>query len=326
MRTTGRANENIEAERAEREATAWFVRLNDRKPSRSDCRAFDEWLRVDSGNGQAYERVRLLWDDLREPAERLGAGGWYRVPTRQHAYRRPAIRFAAMAAAMLAIVVVTMLWRDPGLPDRAFADYATPPGQTREIELADGSTLFLDGGSAVDVSMTGQARDIYLLRGRAYFDVTHDETRPFLVHSGTVETRVLGTAFAVEQNKENVEVTVARGLVSVAEGGSSRRLRAGQAVAVTVTGPGAVETVDPELALSWRRGLIILDRAPLGAVVDELERMSAGRVVIADQSLRQLRLSGVFQADDADAVLEAMRTGLGLKVLSAPGFVTLIYG
>ena len=58
-------------------------------------------------------------------------------------------------------------WRDPGLLDRSLADYATSPGTQASVTLPDGSTAFLDGDSAIDVSMDGPDRDVRLRRGRS---------------------------------------------------------------------------------------------------------------------------------------------------------------
>ena len=70
---------------------------------------------------------------------------------------------------------------------------------------------------------------------------------------------------------------------------------------------------------------MVLDAAPLSRIVDELARMRTGRIVIPDASLRSLTLSGVFSVREPDAVLEALRTGLGLRITDIPGVATVIY-
>jgi transmembrane sensor len=53
--------------------------------------------------------------------------------------------------------------------------------------------------------------------------------------------------------------------------------------------------------------------------------MQPGRVMMTDNSLRQLRLTGVFKADDPDAIVEALRSALGLRTLTVPGFATFVF-
>jgi transmembrane sensor len=174
--------------------------------------------------------------------------------------------------------------------------------------------------------MDGERREVTMLRGRVWFDVIGDPARPFTVHAGRVDARVLGTAFEI--NREVATVTVERGDVAVSDvdnRGGPVKLTAWQRVALRGEALGSPVAVDPEQMFAWLRGLIILDRAPLSQVVEELDKMAPGRVLIADPELKRLTLSGTFRTDDPAAVLEALRSGLGLRTVSVPGFATLIY-
>ncbi|WP_261404539.1 FecR family protein [Chenggangzhangella methanolivorans] len=222
-------------------------------------------------------------------------------------------------AACLAVIV----WRDPGLIARARADHATPPGESLSVALEDGSSLFLDADSAVSERFSNGRREVELLRGRAWFDVAPDPTRPFLVHARDIDVRVTGTAFGVDRDRG--VVTVENGSVSVAEGGEHLRLTPGQQVASRDGRLLAPEAVDPSTALAWRRGLLVLDAAPLEDVFREIARMAGGRVIAPQAEVRALRLSGVFRAEDPQALIEALRSGLGLRTASAPGLATLVY-
>ncbi|MFD1331595.1 FecR/PupR family sigma factor regulator, partial [Methylopila musalis] len=70
------------AERAEREATAWFVRLNDPMASDQDRRAFQRWLEADPAHERAMAATRDLWDDLAAPARTLSASRARSAPAR----------------------------------------------------------------------------------------------------------------------------------------------------------------------------------------------------------------------------------------------------
>ena len=305
------------SERIEREATTWFVRLGNSQATPSDREAFRDWLDSDPEHAGAFSDVEALWNDLDRPAAAAHAARRVvRPPLR-------GVNRAGMALAFAAACAAIVVWRDPGLIARARADHATPPGRSLSVALADGSALFLDGDSAVTESFTDGRREVEVLRGRAWFDVTPDPARPFLVHSEALDVRVTGTAFGVD--RERGLVTVEHGSVSVAEGADHLRLAPGQQVASLRGGLAAPETVDPSTALAWRRGLVVLDAAPLDEVLREVTRMAGGRMIAPQAEVRAMRLSGVFKANDPDALLEAMRHGLGLRTLSAPGLATLVY-
>ncbi|MCG6203403.1 FecR domain-containing protein [Rhodopseudomonas sp. HC1] len=317
-------------ERISREAIEWFVRLQNPLASDDTRRAYRDWLMADPAHRDAFRDVSDLWSELDQPAAHLAASGWHRtaeIPASpQRGWPSWGGRLAAAAVVVVALAGGISVWRDPGLIDRALADVATYPGERREVRLADGTLAFLDGDTALKTRMNGDRREITMLRGRVWFDVTSDPARPFTVHAGRVDARVLGTAFEV--NREAAAVTVERGEVAVSDLESRRdpvKLTAWQRVALRDDATGTPVAVDPEQMFAWRRGLIILDRAPLSQVVEELDKMAPGRVVITDPELKRLTLSGTFRTNEPGAVLEALRSALGLRTLSIPGVATLIY-
>jgi len=176
------------------------------------------------------------------------------------------------------------------------------------------------------VTFSATDRQIRLSRGRVWFDVARDG-RQFRVVAGAVEARDIGTAFAVERASDRITVTVEQGRVFVTSDVAAPpvTLDAGQSVSVERGLPSAPRNVDPETMLAWHRGLIVFDRASLGAVAEELDRMRPGRVLVTDESLRKLVLSGVFRADDPDAIIGALRDALGVKTTTIPGLATLIH-
>ncbi|WP_322516140.1 FecR domain-containing protein [Rhodopseudomonas palustris] len=323
------SDDSKDRERTSREATEWFVRLQNPLASDDTRRAYRDWLMADPAHRDAIRDVSELWGALDQPAAELAATGWHRsadVAPRPRRWFATGSRLATAAVVLVALAGGLAVWRDPGLIDRAFADVATHPGERIEVSLADGTLAFLDGDTALKSRMDGERREVTMLRGRVWFDVTSDPARPFTVHAGRVETRVLGTAFEV--NREAAAVTVERGEVAVSavENQHGRvKLTAWQRVALQDGMLGAPVPVDPEQMFAWRRGLIILDRAPLSQVVEELDKMAPGRVLIADPELKRLTLSGAFRTDEPGAVLEALRSALGLRTVSVPGFATLIY-
>lgn len=307
-----------------REAAAWYVRLHDATATDADRDAFREWVQADPSHSRAYTEITRLWTRLQQPAEELGADGWYRqLPAEPGAFLRHASR-AVTVGVLLVLITTVVWWRDPGLITRTVADFATRPGEQRQVTLADGTRAYLDGDSAMNLAIDQLTREVQLLRGRVWFEVAHNESA-FSVIAGEVETRVLGTAFAVEYTAAAVSVTVEHGQVTVATGQHSVAVSAGQRLRVAAGFHGRPEAVDPDIALAWRRGVLVFDRASLAKVVAELDRMSAGRVLLADDTLRHLTLSGVFRTDDPTAVLGALRAGLGVQTTTIPGLATLVH-
>lgn len=303
-------------------ATRWYVRLQNPQLSASERMDFRHWLDSEPANAEAFQAVEQLWQKLGEPARQLAGDGWHR--------RRPVRRqhWPALAAAcVLGLAVGTLFWRDPGLLQRYAADYASAPGIQQQLTLADGSHVLLDADSALDLHFSPGERRVTLLRGRAWFDVSHDANRPFVVESPGLRTRVLGTAFAVDAAGQTERVTVSRGRVEVRgpAADSLVTLAPNQQASLDGTDLHGPETVNSDRALAWQRGLLIFDRASLGEVLDSLQHLGHPPVVLLDEGLRNQRISGTFRASDPHAVLSALSTELGLKTTQIPGLAVVLH-
>ncbi len=114
-------------------------------------------------------------------------------------------------------------WCVPRLPglDNWRHDFVSPTGQQERFSLSDGTSIMLNSSAALDVRFTGEARRVVLARGEVFFDVTHNPDLPFIVQAGSGEVRVLGTAFSVRRDGDDLLVTVERGRVQVSSGGHS---------------------------------------------------------------------------------------------------------
>src|SRR5690606_6204958 len=86
------------------------------------------------------------------------------------------------------------------------------------IKLPDGSTVLLNDDSELSYSLPFDdgPREV-TLKGEAFFDIIHDNNKPFIVRTGNISTNVLGTAFNINARNRNVVVTVERGLVQVSD-------------------------------------------------------------------------------------------------------------
>jgi transmembrane sensor len=76
-----------------------------------------------------------------------------------------------------------------------------------------------------------------------------------------------------------------------------------------------LDTEDMARELAWRDGLLVFTGEPLSQVIDEVSRYTPIRIEIADASLRAMPVGGRFRLDDLDAMLDALETSFGIRVL-----------
>ncbi|CAI3810477.1 Protein FecR [Pseudomonas sp. MM221] len=301
-------SETPDSEQLFAEATAWYYRLQAEDVTAEERAAFAAWKATGAEQAQAWDEVILLLGVLQAPAEHL------RAQQRQQ-WRKPARRtWRKVAQGMAAAALFGLLVGQTPYIDRWRADYATATGESRSIQLDDGSQLQLNTDTAVQVQLAQGERRVRLLRGEAWFDVARDPARPFVVKAGEGWVRVVGTRFSVASDAEQTRVKVAQGKVEVNAGhGPGVFLEPGQAVEYTAGSLAALHPFDPASAFAWRQRQLVFSQQPLAEVVAELNRYWPGQTVLLGDGLRQRKVSGVFEIDKPDAVLKALTHTLGLR-------------
>lgn len=199
-------------------------------------------------------------------------------------------------------------------PQLVLATYHTlnvPRANRYDMELPDGSHVWLNSDSRISFpkAFTGPHRRIYV-EGEVYFEVVRDEGRPFVVETRGMKTTVLGTSFNVYSYHDEPfsHTTLISGSVRVDCGGRQEILQPGrQAVFDAATGSISVREVDTWQALSWRHGIIDMDKRTLEEVAATLARLYDVRFEFRDAAAAQIRYRGnITRSDDIDDVLHSL--------------------
>lgn len=243
--------------------------------------------------------------------------------------RRPVFMFAVFAAVAAAVVAALTLNRDrtSTSPSNQPAVYATSTGQRDSVRLADGSRVLLGPDSRLTVpsDFGSNARSVEL-QGDAYFDVTHQETKPFTIRVANAIIEDVGTTFTVESDADDATtVSVLSGVVrlrpvtAAADGGAL--LSAGDRGVLTHSGevraePRAVVPSDS----AWTTGSLVFRNASLARVAGELRRWYGLKLGVADSSLWTRTVNTTFTAGQpVDEVLNVLSLMLGARVERAAG-------
>lgn len=275
-----------------------------------DWAAFTEWLEADPRHRESYDAIALLdarIDAARPILSRLLPGEFETMRR-----RIPRVAWGAIAAGLIAVIAIGILRLQPGRAPETIA-YRAPIGQSRDVQLANGSTATLAPGSVLRVAKSGVVP--VTLDGNAIFDVRHDPARPLVVQAGGYEIRDVGTRFEVSTSGGMLRVAVAEGRVAVRSPGVARELEIDAGNALTLTGGGAAADIRPTHAKSigaWRTGSLVYDDVPLAMVAADIAR-STGRPVTIDPALGRRRFSGVIAPGNPEAMAAALSALTGLK-------------
>lgn len=294
------------------EAIDWVVRLRSGRAA-ADHAAFAAWRQRSPAHEAAAAQAETLWRDIGTVGVKRGGA-------------RPLDRRAVLGgAAAASVAALTVGSGAVGPLARLYADHATRVGERREVRLPDGSLVALNTATALSVAFSAGERRVVLHEGEAQFEVLGDPARPFVVRADGGEVQALGTVFSVRNTGGVVEVMVSEGSVEVRVGTHALRLTADERVAFGADGePGVAEPVDARTETAWRRGKLIFNRRPLGDVAAELQRYRPGRIVVADERLRALEVSGIFELGDPDSLLHTVEQTMAARVVRLP-LLTVIY-
>lgn len=153
---------------------------------------------------------------------------------------------------------------------------SAPAGLITESILSDGTKICLNAGSKLEIINYKKNERRVRLYGEAYFDVTRDEMRPFIVETGKIAVRVLGTEFDVNSKGDEHSVVLVRGAVQVDsqtdEETLSYRLVPGQRFSRNPSdGSGNIANVTTEDYTSWINGYLKFEKLPLGQVILKIQ-------------------------------------------------------
>jgi transmembrane sensor len=309
-------------EAAAAEAADWYARLRAQNVSEIDAARFRAWIAADPAHRREFEAIDDFWDRLEVIAEspevlrELGAIARRRAAaTRNYGRAGRRIAWAAAAAVLLAIGVVTWIYR--GRADL----YVTGVGEQRIETLPDGSVITLNTATEIRLHFSPDRRAVELVSGQANFEVAKDAGRPFIVTAGNRSVRAVGTQFDVFKSGDKVTVTLIEGKVAVipadaptaSTAGSSNStpdeivLAAGEQLSYSrrsgVTPPS---TADIPRVEAWRARKLDFSDTPLAEAIVEANRYSAVQIVLQAPAFDGARISGRFEAGRNDLFAEGL--------------------
>ncbi|MEH3158138.1 MAG: FecR domain-containing protein [Sphingomonas taxi] len=270
------------------QAIAWHLRQE--TMAAEDWEAFVIWLEADPAHARAFDTVaaqdRLVAEaDFVAPIAASYAG-CCPIAANDDA---PASRHWWRWAGGSAVAAALALWLTPmlGAPGSEAQVYRTRDGERRDVRLADGTQIAMNGGTVLRVD-AGHARSVHLDRGEATLQVVHDPARPFTLYAGDQAIRDVGTTFDVTHGPDGVSIAVAEGEVLFQPEGAAMRLTAGQALTrEDRTGRIVRTSVAPEAVGGWRDGMLGFDAAPLAEVAASLRRLHGTDIVLGGDLSRR---------------------------------------
>lgn len=213
---------------------------------------------------------------------------------------RTMLKYVAVGAIVLGITLVVERHQATRPAATAMQTLAVPRGQHCQITLADGSKIWVNGGSTLRYPSHFEANRQIELAGEALFDVAKNGNQPFVVSTKGVCVKVIGTRFNVRgYAAEPLTVSLFRGAVSVYRENNEQQsvvLRPNEQL--TVSGEGMTKhRMDADVA-AWKDGWLVFKSATMAQIIAHLQTCFGVKITVKHPSLLNIRYSGKFRKND----------------------------
>jgi transmembrane sensor len=300
------------------QAAHWYALLQSEQVSDEQRHAWQGWLSQRPQNRLAWHHVEAVsqrFKPLRADGERDAAMVAVGVSSVEIKKRRRILRGLAVTAGIG--LSGWLGWRFTPAGEAVLAwqsDFHTAVGEVRQLVLPDGTRLWLNTHSAVDLAFNDAARVLKLRLGEVLVETARDAGGcPFFVETDAGRMQALGTRFTVRQQDSHTNLVVFEGRVEIRNlSGQHIIVSPGQQRQFTATDIGPVMPADMARQV-WTRGIIEAEDLPLRELLREMSRYQHGHISLSPQ-IADLRVSGRYPLDNIPKALGMLARDLPITV------------
>lgn len=278
---------------------------------------WDTWLAEDAANRKWYDEMQLVWQaSARETSPLSAEQSWEDLLAKRN--RRGGSRMTisyrtlSLAASLLLLLGLgawyLLMQRRHTVMQFAFT-------QEKQVALPDGSQVFSPGDALIEYpsGFDGNTREVTQHKGMAFFEVTKNPEKPFIIHSQLADIRVVGTSFRTLVSADSVEVIVATGKVAVYHRQDTVMLLPGEKVVYYADASHSIKTTNTDANyLFWKTAVLAYNDIPLADVLADLQQKLNIQIQYDATQFGSRRLSGRYHADSPDHILSAIAETLEL--------------
>lgn len=194
----------------------------------------------------------------------------------------------------------------------------TRAAERKVIKLSDGSKVTLNSESELrfPTSFTKEDR-VVNLKGEAFFEVSSDKHRPFIIHTDSSTTKVLGTKFNLKAypNDDRVELAVSEGRVLFGRPGDINQveLKQGMLGRLTHHRPVVAEDDKQLIASSWKEDVLSFNNTRLDEVIKVLKRRYNQNIQITNPDLSSVTITGEYSQMPLKDILNSLSFSTGIS-------------
>jgi ferric-dicitrate binding protein FerR (iron transport regulator) len=288
-----------------------------------------EWLIADEANLVYYNQLKKIWDESRALALATTADenkAWKKFQQRVQPapVRRASFGWMKVAASIIVVIAIgTLAYWGSNRPVKEMTVLAQK--SVLNDTLPDGSVVTVNKGSSISYpsKFKGDTRKL-ALKGEAFFNVTPNKEKPFIISVNDVLITVMGTSFNVKSINGSTEVVVESGIVKVTKAGNTVEVKADEKIRIGINDSVLTkEEVSDQLYKYYRTKEFICDETPLWKLVDVINEAYHSNIVIGNPALRDMTLTTTFNNESLEQVLNVISITFNIKIIKEGSAITL---
>ncbi|MEQ8339047.1 MAG: DUF4974 domain-containing protein [Cyclobacteriaceae bacterium] len=284
-----------------------------------------KWMQGDSKNPEVLKKLEIYWKEynsnLREEElavrrmilSKMEADSTRSVK-RRHSFTRYLLRVAAIIVLSLSmgLVLSRYLQKDELPPEVTWVEKQSKPGQKITTILPDGTRVKLNTDSKIisPTSFIGDSRKV-ILKGEAFFEVTRDENKPFVIETENMEIVVLGTSFIVSAYEDETinSVAVKSGKVEVKGTNALNPIQLSKYEATYYKGDSEMkisEIINPEYVFGWIDQKLLFDNHSIDEVLERISKWYGVRIDLKKNLGQQKKYTASFENPTLKQVMDIL--------------------
>ncbi|MDU8618607.1 FecR domain-containing protein [Pseudomonas syringae] len=309
------------------QAAAWYARLGAEDAGDSERRKWQNWLSQNEEHRKAWalvEKIGGRFAQFQDPLERNGAYKVLQSTSSSSMSRRQTLLSMGVLALGGALGWHLLNNGESGsLFASIRADLSTSTGETREFTLADGTRIWLNTASALNVTASPDVQALQLLKGEVLIDAIRSRNKRTQVKTLNGKAQAYSAEFSARLlNDDATCITVYSGEVSVMAADQRCDVHAGQQITLYGDRLDSPQPA-PASGRAWTSGILVAEGMPLLQFVNELSRYRHGYLA-CDEKIAGLRVVGTFSIKDTDRALAALASVLPVTIKrTLPWWVTV---
>jgi ferric-dicitrate binding protein FerR (iron transport regulator) len=287
----------------------------------------EAWMASDAANKKQYEDFKTIWEESKQLAAVSTVdenAAWQRFRQRVQQQKEKAAVRRIRPAAWLRIAALFSVIAGAGyfgyklLSEKPVETIVVASNQAALVDtLPDGSVVTLNKNSQLDYpsKFKGETRTISL-KGEAFFNVTPNKEKPFIIHVNDITVRVVGTSFNVKSVNGITEVIVETGIVQVIRNNKMVELRPNEKAKVTQQDSVLKKEAEQDKLYNYYRSKeFVCDGTPLWKLVEVVNEAYDVHIEIENPKLRSEPLTVTFNNESLDQILDVIEKTFNITAI-----------